>query len=88
VLRRRADDGRTGDLHRLVGDDVLLDRQRLVGRDTPAEAEAVADYLWLLTYPGEAHPDDPYSIQHPYWSMDCMPGGPLDVRAPGTTLWP
>jgi hypothetical protein len=56
--------------------------------DTPDDAEAVADYLWLLTYPGEAHPDDPYSIQHPYWSMDCMPGGPLDVRAPGTTLWP
>lgn len=56
--------------------------------DTPDDAETVADYLWLLTYPSEAHPDDPYSIQHPYWSMDCMPGGPLDVRAPGTTLWP
>jgi hypothetical protein len=56
--------------------------------DTPDDAEAVADYLWLLTYPTEAHPTDAYSIQHPYWSADCTPGGPLDVRAPGTTLWP
>ena len=56
--------------------------------DTPDDAEAVADYVWLLTYPSEAHPDDAYSIQHPYWSMDCMPGGPLDIWAPGTTLWP
>ena len=56
--------------------------------DTTDDAEAIADYLWLLTYPTEAHPTDAYSIQHPYWSADCAPGGPLDVRAPGTTLWP
>lgn len=56
--------------------------------DTPDDAETLADYVWLLTYPNEAHPDDAYSMQHPYWSADCMPGGPLDIRAPGTTLWP
>jgi hypothetical protein len=56
--------------------------------DTPDDAQTVAAYLWLLTYPGEAHPTDPYAIQHPYWSADCTPGGPLDIRPPGTTVWP
>jgi hypothetical protein len=56
--------------------------------DTADDAEAVADYLWLLSYPTEQHPDDAYSTQHPYWSADCMPGGALDIRPPGTTLWP
>jgi hypothetical protein len=56
--------------------------------DTPDDAEAVADYLWLLSYPTEQQPDDAYSTQHPYWSADCVPGGALDVRPPGTTLWP
>jgi len=68
-----------------------LQRTALVAEqlgDTPDDAEAVADYLWLLTYPTEAHPTDAYSIEHPYWSADCTPGGSLDVRAPGTTLWP
>lgn len=68
-----------------------LQRTALVAEqlgDTPDDAETVADYLWLLTYPSEAHPDDAYSMQHPYWSADCVPGGPLDIRAPGTTLWP
>jgi hypothetical protein len=56
--------------------------------DTPDDAEALADYIWLLTYPGERDPTDAYSTQHPYWSADCTPGGPLDVRPPGATAWP
>jgi hypothetical protein len=56
--------------------------------DTPDDAQTVADYLWLLTYPGEANPTDDYSKQHPYWSADCVAGGPLDIRPPGSTVWP
>jgi hypothetical protein len=56
--------------------------------DTPDDAQTIATYLWLLTYPGEAHLTDAYAMQHPYWSADCTPGGPLDIRAPGSTVWP
>jgi hypothetical protein len=56
--------------------------------DTPDDGQTIADYVWLLAYPGEANPTDAYSMQHPYWSADCMPGGPLDIRPAGTTVWP
>jgi len=56
--------------------------------DSGDDAQSIAEYAWLLVYPAERNPTDAYSIQHPYWSVDCTPGGPLDVRPPGTTVWP
>jgi hypothetical protein len=56
--------------------------------DSSDDAQSIADYVWLLGYPGEANPTDAYAMQHPYWSADCKPGGALDIRPPGTTVWP
>jgi hypothetical protein len=56
--------------------------------DTPDDAQQIAEYAWLMDYPYKAHLTDAYSMQHPYWSADCRPGGPLDVRPPGTAVWP
>jgi len=56
--------------------------------DSQDDAQAIAEYLWLLDYPGAKSLSDPYSIQRPYWSADCTPGGPLDIRPPGSTVWP
>jgi hypothetical protein len=56
--------------------------------DSPDDAQQIADYTWLLVYPNKATLTDAYSMQHPYWSADCKPGGALDVRPPGSTVWP
>jgi hypothetical protein len=56
--------------------------------DSQDDAQSIADYAWLLLYPNEQNPTDAYSTQHPYWSADCVPGGPLDIRPPGSTVWP
>jgi len=56
--------------------------------DSQDDAQSIAAYDWLLVYPQEKNPTDAYSMQRPYWSADCTPGGPLDVRPAGTTVWP
>jgi hypothetical protein len=56
--------------------------------DTPDDAETIAEYFWLIGYPNEANNSDSYSLAHPYWSADCKPGGPLDIRPAGSTVWP
>lgn len=56
--------------------------------DTPDDAQQIADYTWLMVYPTKAKLTDAYAMQHPYWSADCAPGGPLDTRPPGSTVWP
>jgi hypothetical protein len=56
--------------------------------DSPDDAQAIAAYFWLIDYPDEASASDPYSLAHPYWSADCKPAGPLDIRPAGSTLWP
>ena len=56
--------------------------------DTADDGQSIANYAWLFIYPTERSPTDAYSIQHPYWSADCVPGGALDVRPPGSTAWP
>lgn len=56
--------------------------------DTADDAQQLADYTWLMVYPSKAKLTDAYATQHPYWSADCAPGGPLDIRPPGSTVWP
>ena len=56
--------------------------------DSADDAQTIADYQWLLVYPGKANLTDAYAKQRPYWSADCKPGGPLDIRSPGSTVWP
>lgn len=56
--------------------------------DSSDDAQQIADYAWLLDYPQEAKLTDAYAMQRPYWSADCVPGGPLDVRPAGTSVWP
>jgi hypothetical protein len=56
--------------------------------DSPDDAQAIADWYWLLDYPFYQQLTDPYSQSHPYWSADCKPGGALDIRPAGSTLWP
>ena len=51
--------------------------------DTPDDAMAIAQWMVERYYPayqGSAHPQ--------YWSAECKPGGALDIRAPGSTVWP
>ena len=50
--------------------------------DSPEDAQALASYVWEAIYPlsRTAHPA--------YWSAECRPGGALDARPPGATLWP
>ena len=50
--------------------------------DTPDDGEAIAKYFWDEIYASK-------KLAAPaYWSADCRPGGPLDVRPPGKTAWP
>jgi hypothetical protein len=56
--------------------------------DTPDDAQQIADFTWLMVYPNKAKLTDPYAMQRPYWSADCTPGGALDVRPAGSTVWP
>jgi hypothetical protein len=51
--------------------------------DTPDDARAIAMYFWDKVYPRAR-----LSSYAAYWSADCRPGGPLDVRPPGSTAWP
>jgi hypothetical protein len=51
--------------------------------DTPDDAQAIATYYWQLIYPliqNSAYPG--------YWSSDCVPGGAMDIRPAGSTVWP
>ena len=56
--------------------------------DTPDDAESIASFFWLLDYPTKQQLTEPYAQTHPYWSADCKPGGALDVRPAGSTVWP
>jgi hypothetical protein len=56
--------------------------------DSSDDAQQIADYAWVIVYPSKAHLTDAYAMLHPYWSADCTPGGALDTRAAGTTVWP
>ena len=56
--------------------------------DSPDDAQTIAAFFWLIAYPNEAQAIDSYSVAHPYWSADCKPGGPLDARPAGSTVWP
>jgi len=56
--------------------------------DSPDDAQTIAAFFWLIAYPNEARATDSYSLAHPYWSADCKPGGPLDARPAGSTVWP
>jgi hypothetical protein len=56
--------------------------------DTPDDAQSIADYYWYLYYPSMANLTVPYAITHPYWSPECRPGGALDERPAGSTVWP
>jgi hypothetical protein len=50
--------------------------------DTPDDGEAIAKFVWDYIYP-EMKTSAPA-----YWSADCRPGGPLDIRTGGKTDWP
>ena len=50
--------------------------------DTPDDAQAIADYFWTKLYPQEQ------TEEPAYWSAQCRPGGALDERPPGSTMWP
>ncbi len=50
--------------------------------DSPADAQAIADYFWERIYPLTR------SAAPAYWSADCRPGGALDTRPVGATAWP
>ena len=51
--------------------------------DTPDDAQAIAGYFWDKVYPRAKS-----SSYSQYWSPDCRPGGALDIRPPGSTIWP
>jgi hypothetical protein len=53
-----------------------------------ADARSIADYAVKVSYPNMAKLTDPYARSHPYWSAQCKPGGALDIRSPGSTVWP
>jgi hypothetical protein len=50
---------------------------------TPDDGQAIARFYWDNVYP-----EYRTSRHSQYWSPDCRPGGPLDQRAPGKTVWP
>ena len=49
----------------------------------PEDAQSIAVFYWDVIYPG--YKTSAYSN---YWSADCRPGGPMDVRPAGKTAWP
>jgi hypothetical protein len=49
----------------------------------PDDAQAIATFYWDVVYP--RYRGTTYSR---YWSADCRPGGPMDVRPAGKTAWP
>lgn len=51
--------------------------------DTPDDAEAIAQWMYERYYPG--YQTSPYPQ---YWSADCRPGGAMDIRSAGSTVWP
>jgi hypothetical protein len=52
--------------------------------DSPDDAQAIADYFWLMQYPSQAS----LRTKLPYWSSDCQPGGALDIRPADSAAWP
>jgi hypothetical protein len=50
---------------------------------TADDAQAIATYYWERIYPAYRT-----ALSAQYWSPDCTSGGPLDIRAPGSTVWP
>jgi hypothetical protein len=52
--------------------------------DAPNDAQSIATYFWFMQYPAK----ESLRLTKPYWSPDCRPGGRLDIRPPGSTLWP
>jgi hypothetical protein len=48
--------------------------------DSADDALAIAQYVYDILYPGTAGTA--------YWSADCAPGGPMDVRPDKTQPWP
>jgi hypothetical protein len=56
--------------------------------DSADDAQSIANWYWLLDYPDQQLLNDPYAQAHPYWSADCKPGGALDARGSGATVWP
>lgn len=51
--------------------------------DTPDDAQAIAEFVWNKVYPRYQS-----SAFSQYWSADCRPGGALDLKLPGATMWP
>ncbi len=49
----------------------------------PDDAQAIAFFYWDLVYPNYKG-----SVYGNYWSADCRPGGPMDIRPAGKTAWP
>jgi hypothetical protein len=56
--------------------------------DSADDAQSVANFYWLLDYPEDQQLTEAYAQSHPYWSADCKPGGALDVRPSGSSVWP
>jgi hypothetical protein len=56
--------------------------------DSADDAQSIAQAYWQLLYPSMQIFSDPYITTHPYWSAECKPGGALDERPSGATLWP
>jgi len=51
--------------------------------DTSDDAQAIATYFWDKLYPQAKS-----SAYGQYWSAECRPGGALDIRPAGSTVWP
>jgi hypothetical protein len=51
--------------------------------DTADDAQGIADFFWTVDYPQLKG-----SSLSQYWSADCRPGGPMDIRSAGSTAWP
>lgn len=51
--------------------------------DTPDDAQAITEFFWTVIYPRYQS-----SAFSQYWSADCRPGGALDLKLPGATVWP
>jgi hypothetical protein len=56
--------------------------------DTPDDAQSIASFYFDVYYPTMAGLNDAYALAHPYFSSECRPGGALDERPAGSTLWP
>jgi hypothetical protein len=48
------------------------------------DAQSIATFFWHVQYPQAAS----LHTSRPYWSVDCRPGGKLDIRSADATAWP